>query len=573
MEITREAGWSPQRICRATEVSEITFKANFERCPVCGDKLTVLKSKRRTVTTLAHKKFSAHEIILQCRSGAHQTPLVFRSDALLHIVAPGKRFGWDLVVHVGMQRYQHLRQREEIRRDLLSNHGIEISTGTISAMCDLFLQRLEALHIDRAPKLAKALAGGYALHIDSTNESGKGGLFVCFEGLRGLVLGSAKIVTENAADIKPIINKVVDLFGDPIAVVRDMGKPGKAAIKELAERGVPDFICHFHFIADVGKDILSKPYSILEARLSLARVTDSLKKLLRSLKTSSDRRYTEPPLAALIYWLLNGKGRSVPSFPFGLPAYDLLRRIQKVNLVINAHLPKPWSSTTQDLVKRLEAIVSRVEEDPIIDKTALDIQRRKHLLDDLRRFLRLESKPSRLTQPLLPAFEADVAVQINDGIDQYIEKLERRCPKPKSRYTDTNPRSIIVTHLKRYKDNLVGHPVITDQPGNIIGVVPRTNNVLERFFGTCRQHLRRRTGRKLVRRDLDEMPPQATLVENLRNSSYVKVLCGSLRNLPEALATVTNIPSPLDQLRSHPDTPMRKAASAISSLKVLDEVA
>jgi hypothetical protein len=573
MDVARQAGWSPQRSSRAAELATVTIRPDLQTCPICGSNdLTVLKSQRRIVTTLAEKTFLAREIILRCASGKHEIPLIFRGDELAHTVAPGMRFGWDLVVYVGMQRYQELRQREEIQRDLWGNHGIEISVGSISALCDLFLQRLEGLHIARAPELAKELSSGYALHIDSTSETGKGGLFVCFEGVRGWVLSSAKIATENSADLKPIINKVVDLFGDPVAVMRDMSKACRASVNGLVERGVLDLICHFHFIANVGRNLLSRPYSRLEARLKVNRVTDSLYKLLSSLKINdgSAKRYTEPRFAALLYWLLKGEDRAVPSFPFGLPAYDFLRRIQNLSSIIDDHLPKPWTPSIRALVERLEAIVDKVEEDPHIDRIAHEINQRKRHLDDLRGFLRLESKPSRFSQPLLPHLEAEYAEQIRAGIDRYIEKLERRCPQPGSRNADNHPKSIILTHLKRYRDNLVGHPVITDSDGNIIGVVQRTNNGLERHFGTCRQHLRRRTGRKLVRRDLDEMPSQALLVSNLKDPLYVRILCGSLDNLPSALAAIDDVPTPLDKLRSHPDASMRNAARAIAYLKAAD---
>jgi len=67
-------------------------------------------------------------------------------------------------------------------------------------------------------------------------------------------------------------------------------------------------------------------------------------------------------------------------------------------------------------------------------------------------------------------------------------------------------------------------------------VVERTNNVAEHFFGADKQRLRRRLGRAHHGRDLENQPAQAALAANLRHPDYVRILCGSLENLPSAFA-------------------------------------
>ena len=72
-------------------------------------------------------------------------------QALPRLLVPsGQLYGYDLIVQVGLARYLHLRQREEIRSELV-RQGILLSTGSISALCDRFLAALEALHWERAP--------------------------------------------------------------------------------------------------------------------------------------------------------------------------------------------------------------------------------------------------------------------------------------------------------------------------------------------------------------------------------------------------------------------------------------
>ncbi len=139
------------------------------------------KSKTRTVVTLGAGAFEAREVRKRCVQGAGCPAL--GSAALARVVKPGQRYGYDLIVHVGLARYLRGQQREEIRHELLEQ-GIELSTGTVSQLCDRFLVALETLHLLRAPELRVAMQGGYPLHLDATCDRGKGGLLVSLDGWR-----------------------------------------------------------------------------------------------------------------------------------------------------------------------------------------------------------------------------------------------------------------------------------------------------------------------------------------------------------------------------------------------------
>lgn len=98
------------------------------------------------------------------------------------------------------------------------------------------------------------------------------------------------------------------------------------------------------------------------------------------------------------------------------------------------------------------------------------------------------------------------------------------------------PETIILNYLDRYAYHLFGHPARFDEDGKIIAVVERTNNVAEHFFGADKQKLRRRLGRANLGRDLEDQPAQAILASNLRHPDYVRLLSGSLENLPTVFA-------------------------------------
>jgi len=154
---------------------------------------------------MAHGAFDAREVVQQCAE--KDCAQVFYPDDLRRLVKPRQRYGYDLVVHVGLARYLAGQQRKEIRDELREKLGIELSDGTLSQLCDRFLVALECLHLLRSPYLRAAMQGGYPLHLDATCDRGKGGLFVCLDGRRGWVLMASRIDTERDVHLRPQIGR------------------------------------------------------------------------------------------------------------------------------------------------------------------------------------------------------------------------------------------------------------------------------------------------------------------------------------------------------------------------------
>jgi hypothetical protein len=133
-----------------------------------------------------------------CRREDGKQLLRLRQPAFATRLLPRSAVGYDIMNFVGLQRFVHHRQRDEIRVELQTRHGITLSTGEISTLGQRFLVYLEALHHSRAGVLQKALDGdgGWPLHIDATGEDGRGTLLVAYTGWRCWVLGAWKIPTE-----------------------------------------------------------------------------------------------------------------------------------------------------------------------------------------------------------------------------------------------------------------------------------------------------------------------------------------------------------------------------------------
>ncbi len=127
--------------------------------------------------------------------------------------------------------------------------------------------------------------------------------------------------------------------------------------------------------------------------------------------------------------------------------------------------------------------------------------------------------------------------QIHKTVKAYQKELRERLATSSQEYTIAPcPAAVILKYFERYGDHLFGHPTRRDANGTILAVVERTNNVPEHYFGQKKHKLRRRFGRAHLAKDLEDQPAQAALASNLQYPDYVRLLCGSLDNLPTAFA-------------------------------------
>lgn len=582
-------GVSSSEIARATcheasHLPRIDFIAEAVSCPVCDAPLEVVRSKKRTVVTFDEGAFEAIEVQKRCRQ--NRSHPVMKSEALSRIVRPRQRFGYDLIVYVGLARYLRRKQRDEIQDELFRKRQIELSVGTVSHLCDRFLLYLEVLHLVRSPYLKAAMQEhGYPLHIDATSEHGKGGLFVCIDGFRNWVLVAGKIESESEAHLKPIVERTVELFGDPLAVVRDLGEPGQKAVAALRARGVRDLVCHYHLLGALGKKLFDNPYTLLRNILRQSRVRTELRQLLKDLKKyrvagQKEGRFgtgkVREDLLALVHWILEGDGRKEAPYPFCLTHLDFYQRCCDAVCRADRWVPTPRNQAERRAMRHLESLSNRLQKDKRFDDAVSRLEKGWRAFCEARDVLRLDvselprGDPRLARQDYLPALEEKRRQEIEEATNRYIDDLRKRVGneslvKPKS--TD----AITLIYFLRYGDNLFGHPVIRDADGAVIAVTERTNNNAEHYFGGEKQQLRRRLGRANLGRDLEDQPAQAALTSNLRHPDYVRILCGSLDNLAASFANLDE--QALDDaspfVRSNRDTALQNRVRAL--LEHLDD--
>jgi len=136
-------------------------------------------------------------------------------------------------------------------------------------------------------------------------------------------------------------------------------------------------------------------------------------------------------------------------------------------------------------------------------------------------------------QKAIPATEHERLKEIEQSTEKYLDDLRQQVG---DNTKSLDPEAVILKYFKLYGARLFGHPALRDEEGSIVAVVERTNNISEHFFGHQKQSLRRRVGRSNLGRDMEDQPAQVALTDNLRHIDYVRILCGSLDNLPAAFA-------------------------------------
>jgi len=545
-------------------------------CPECGGPMNIQQTTPRTIATLMFGVCRVIETILECKAGCKDSSgkiLTQRSDALARIVPPGAVYGYDIEVFVGLSRYLDYRQRDEIR-EALEAQRIVLSTGTISNLTRRFIGHLEALHVTNSEGLKRALwnDGGFATNIDATGDSGRGMLLVVFSEGRDWILGAWRITTECIDQIEPCLDKMSEWFGCPISIMRDLGKAVTPAVesfckkqKEKTGKEIKILSCHQHFVADVGTDLLEPLYGKLRNLFRKHGVAGALRTFARqlgkrtSVQTENTREKikqwseTEPGRHALpagtaglatlrvnAQWILDHTVESKNNrFPFERPFMDFYKRCTTVRRALDAYLMSPPDDTVVlRSLKRLATIIDPIVSDLQFRILAKPLQERIFLLDDLRSALRLNprmSTPSKKREIVPPERMISELNDIKKSVEAYKKSLHKHRLGRKPGQNLQESIDLIIEHLDRHDDTLWGH-IIKLSDGRV-RVLNRTNIPCESNFNVMKHNERRRSGRKNLGQDLENMQPAAALTRNLKKDDYVQIVCGGdLKHLPKAIA-------------------------------------
>lgn len=509
----------------------------------------MFKSREKKVVTLDIGTFRAKEIILQCP----EDKALYSCEELKALTPYRCTFGYDVIVYVGYALFVHCRSEQEIVKDL-AERNISISDREISFLGKKFVTYLALAHRESQQRIRKAMAfrGGYILHLDGTCDGDSPHLFSGLDGISELVLDNVKLPSEKADLLIPFLRQIRQQYGDPVALVHDMGKGILIAIEEVFP-GKPDFICHFHFLRDIGKDLLEDDYQRIRNRLKKLKIRTLLRqrakalekaigledKAVGTLKAGIDKGKIEassfhqmPDLAAftMIHWAFDISGELKGyGFPFDHPHLLFYQRLKMIYSVI-AQIRETslrYENKTFKPLFQLFRLIKKIMDDQTLSKAVAHMQERIKVFEDLRKALRIT----------LPEGKKGLN---DDGDDTDIKTIKEKVKEFREQIT-TDTHSSEKEHYKKmiqqidaYWEKLFADPIPVDTPNGRVFIQPqRTNNTLERFFRDLKRRNRKKSGTVSLTKILKTILSDTPLVKNLDNDEYLSIILDGCSTLEE----------------------------------------
>jgi len=532
----------------------ISFRSNLEHCPHCDTELKVLKTYDREPSTLHLARFIAHVTVLYCPycPGAP----VFHSEELAALVGQHCNFGYDVMVYAGEAVLRRCRTADETVLEL-AERNVEISASEVRDLVARFVVRLGIAHAEAAPRLREhqRMSGGYILHLDSTCKGGSAHLLTGIDELSGFVLLNAKVPSESAPLVGAFLRDLVERFGSPIAVSCDMSAGILAAVADVLPHTAV-FICHFHFLRDLGKDLMAGDYAVIRDRLRHHGPKAELRRMQREL---SDVMRADAKAVAELLRRVEGNDRNpgvdVPylallggfvtsvleaecegdgcGFPFDRPHLLFFRQAQTVLHCAEAlHQCVPMPQPERKLYARLIDTLRPMCSDRTLIRAAEALEDKAQVFDRLRVAMRIAQPRARKG---LNDNGDDVPIAtIEHDVNCFCQHLrDDRALMQRDEYRG------MLTQIDKYREKLFADPIkIQTQDGVQIIQPQRTNNILERFFRHLNRQGCKRTGQRPAAKFIDNMLPDTPLVANLDNPDYVELLLDGCENLPQRLARV-----------------------------------
>lgn len=543
----------------------VSFRSMADPCPRCGHPAKVKKTQRRTVLSLALGRFVAHEWICACAACGHEGS----GSDLDRIVAPGGNFAYDVMVYAGMEMFVSQRNACQVRDSLVAR-GLPASESEIRWLGRRFLAYLSVAHRHATPGIKAAMAenGGYILHLDGTTDGQAPVLFCAMDELLQIVLSNIKLVSEDSDLISPFLREIKERFGSPLALVHDMGRGILKAVATVFP-GVPDFICHFHFLRDAGKDLLEADYDRIRKGLRRHGVTAKLTRLMRALNPALDRTQLSrfnariknsgesllprrdtaqfPSISAycLAAWVMGGKHQGGGyGFPFDRTHVVFLQRIRLVYEQLDSirNLAPARPGREVKTLHKLLGLLHHVANDPGLKRDQGNIERKIKIFDELR---------------------GDMAIAPVDSIEglrspgaiQPLATIQNRVHRFCARHAENLECNALIAQIQLYENKLFADPIsVITQGGGTTQIQPqRTNNLMEQRFRATRRDHRRRTGNNTMGAAIRGLPANVMLAANLKSPQYLRILLGDHTSLDNLFGSLPKAEVTAEQRKSAED--------------------
>lgn len=533
----------------------MAFKPEIEFCPICNSVLKVRKTDTKKIFSLDIGKFVAHQTFLHCENCDRETS--YSSQQLNCIAAKHCNFGYDVIVYIGKSVFQRHKTIVEVIEDL-RGFNIDISPSEVAYLAKKFIIYLAIAHRDITDKINEHMQhkGGYILHLDGTSEGGSPHLISTKDELSNIVLGNIKISTEKAELIEPLLEEIKRKHGTPIAIVIDMGKAMLLSVAKVFP-GIKIFICHFHFLRDIGKDLLEVSYATIRNVLKKHGISASLQYRLRQLTKTGFEQFeshidkiiqsdknnevfdipvTKSLCYTLIIWMLDGKNcGNGHGFPFDRTHLEFYQRLCTGHGILKAYSnnePKRFTPKAHKIIATVMDDLLPIVTDTQIRENAIKLQKNIIVFDELRDAMKIA----------IPTHKEG----LNDnGENMDITTIKHRVKQFRTQlmgspgYKTDNGYQKMIKQIDTYWEKLFADPItVHNSKGKFIIQPQRTNNIMEQFFRGFRRGQRRTSGDNSISQKLQSLLADTPLVKNLDNKEYMGILLDGKTSLEDIFAKI-----------------------------------
>jgi len=450
----------------------------------------------------------------------------------IHSVLKDSGFDPGITMAVGILRWIMDYQRSEIQI-LLESRGIRISTGEISFLSREFLLRFYCIHRRHMKDLGLIV---YILHLDGTGESGGEIVFMAKDGLTNITMDAVIMPSESSEYVTPFLEGIKDVFGIPVAILRDMGIAIKGSATAVFP-GILQLICHYHFTKALGKDVFSSYQELRDSMVS----TEAL--ALISRMTLPEKNGNDGILYAEKIWIAVAAEyilypRTIPSkFPFVLPYLQVLERCIEIRNMMKSIIG--WNASHMKVVKPVMAFHSAVKEismDPAVMERYRILSRVWSWFESIRKSLRVSREMNSGESAREPADIAAIGNDLNASL-RSITKEGEFAGGELERISRT-----IKNRIEDHRDELLS-PVTVD--GKTINV-KRHNGIEEIGHRWSRMHIRRRTGRSQTAKEMGMYGALTAILSNIENKNYIEKVLSRIDFLNEFVSIT---PEEMDNAR------------------------
>jgi len=464
-------------------------------------------------------------------------------------VPHGSKYGFNVLVAVGKMMFIECKNEKQIQSGL-KGLNIPISIRQIGYLSKKFIVYLAIAHKESCSRINElfSLRGGYILHLDGTCEGASAHLMSALDEIAQIVLDNVKIPSEKAEQIIPFLQRIRQRHGMPLALVHDMGAGILSAVKAVFP-GAPDYICHYHFLQDIGDDLFGFEYGRLRSELRKYGIRSSLRKLAKTLRKQIEE---EPDLARnldrylkeeadnalpaveaylLCNWVLDSNSElGGYGFPFDRAHLVFYKRLKMAKSIVDSMSAKKRQDRA---IVKVNRALGQVIGDTDLSTVVNRLEEKVTVFDNLRAAMRISVSSGKKGLN-------------DDGEDGDIETIERAVEV--FRNSDAVRLSAekdsdyarMVKQIDKYWEKLFADPIkVTTASGEPVLILPqRTNNILERFFRDLKRMYRSKSGTQSLSRVLKAMLADTPLVKNLSRPEYVEIILNGHDTLEDRFAEI-----------------------------------